>query len=297
MSLQLNRAELLSLKSHPQFTEKWLQDCICEDPSILGLGDVDVVAVEKSLPRAGRLDLLLHDEQLNRRYEVELMLGKTDPNHIIRCIEYWDVERRRYPAYDHVAVLVAEDITSRFLNVMALLAGTIPLIAIRLSALRVNDQIVLHFTHVLDQMQLRSDDAYELGERPTASESRTDRAWWEAKVGSMTLAICDELKQMVEEASGQAHRMQYQKKLITLVSEQDSSRRVWCVPRKTKLALGVYVADPDEWRARFEELALDVSARRGNKAVMVRMFPQEFASNKAELVELIRAGYSPDAEG
>ena len=30
--------------------------------------------------------------------------------------EYWDIERRRYPQYDHCAVLIAEDITSRFLN-------------------------------------------------------------------------------------------------------------------------------------------------------------------------------------
>ena len=27
-------------------------------------------------------------------------------SHIIRTIEYWDIERRRYPAYEHVAVLV-----------------------------------------------------------------------------------------------------------------------------------------------------------------------------------------------
>jgi hypothetical protein len=33
------------------------------------------------------------------------MLGATDESHIIRCIEYWDIERRRYPAYEHCAVL------------------------------------------------------------------------------------------------------------------------------------------------------------------------------------------------
>ena len=55
-------------------------------------------------------------------------------SHIVRCIECWDIERRRSPAYDHVTVLVAEDITSRFLNVMSLLAGRIPLVAIQLNA-------------------------------------------------------------------------------------------------------------------------------------------------------------------
>ena len=296
ISLQLNHAELLSLKRHPQFSEKWLQDCICKNPSILGLGDVDVVAVEKSLPRAGRLDVLLHDEQLSRRYEVELMLGKTDPNHIIRCIEYWDVERRRYPAYDHVAVLVAEDITSRFLNVMALLAGSIPLIAIRLSALRVNDQIVLHFTHVLDQMELRSDDAYELGERTPANESGTDRMWWEAKVGSVILGICDEIHRMTEEISRQSHRVLYRKRVIAFLSEEDGSRAVWCAPMKTKVALGVYVADPASWCSRLENLGISVSVKRRNRAVKLSMSPEQFSESKAELKALIRAGFSSEAE-
>ena len=31
-------------------------------------------------------------------------------------IEYWDIERRRYPQYEHSAVLIAEDVTTRFLH-------------------------------------------------------------------------------------------------------------------------------------------------------------------------------------
>ena len=30
-------------------------------------------------------------------YEVEVMLGVLDESHIIRTIEYWDVERQRRP--------------------------------------------------------------------------------------------------------------------------------------------------------------------------------------------------------
>jgi len=33
----------------------------------------------------------------NTRYHVELQLGATDESHIIRTIEYWDTERRRWP--------------------------------------------------------------------------------------------------------------------------------------------------------------------------------------------------------
>ena len=83
-----------------------------------------------------------------------VMLGATDPSHIIRTIEYWDIERRRYPGYDHVAVLIAEDVTARFLNVMSLLSGSIPLIAIQLDALEVGGNILLNFVQVLDQGHL-----------------------------------------------------------------------------------------------------------------------------------------------
>ena len=32
--------EQFSLKNHPEFHEKWVQDLIANDPSILGLGDL-----------------------------------------------------------------------------------------------------------------------------------------------------------------------------------------------------------------------------------------------------------------
>ena len=93
------------------------------DTSLLGLGDFLVRDVERRQPRAGRLDSLLSEPQTATRYEVEIQLGPTDEAHIIRTIEYWDLERRRYPQYEHVAVIVAEDITSRFLNVISLFNG------------------------------------------------------------------------------------------------------------------------------------------------------------------------------
>jgi hypothetical protein len=56
-------------------------------------------------------------------------LGMTDESHIIRTVEYWDTERRRWPQYEHVAVIVAEEITGRFFNVISLFNGFIPIIA------------------------------------------------------------------------------------------------------------------------------------------------------------------------
>jgi len=129
-----------------------VQDRIAGDPSILGLGDVGLKDKERIQPHAGRLDLLFQDTDSNRRYEVEIQLGSTDESHIIRTIEYWDIERKRYPQYEHTAIIVAEDITSRFLNVISLFNGMIPLVAIQMSALKLGEKIGLVFTTVIDQI-------------------------------------------------------------------------------------------------------------------------------------------------
>src|SRR6185295_7529915 len=137
MAGQLIIPEVVFLKNNSEYSEKWIEDQIADNPSILGLGEVEVRGRQRMQPRAGRLDLLLEETDTHKRYELEIQLGKTDETHIIRAIEYWDLERKRYPQYDHTAVLVAEDITSRFLNVISLLNGFIPLIAIQLNAIQV----------------------------------------------------------------------------------------------------------------------------------------------------------------
>lgn len=111
----------LDMRREPGISERWVHERILDDPTVLELGEVDVRDTERRQPSAGRLDLLLQDPELGTRYELELQLGPTDESHIIRTIEYWDNERRRYPQYEHVAVLVAEQITARFFNVISLL--------------------------------------------------------------------------------------------------------------------------------------------------------------------------------
>ena len=108
--------EKINLRNHPDFNKIWLQDRIAENPQIIGLGELELIDRERKQYKSGRLDLLLADFENNARYEVELQLGQTDESHIIRTIEYWDIEKRRYPQYDHCAVLIAEELTNRFLN-------------------------------------------------------------------------------------------------------------------------------------------------------------------------------------
>ena len=167
----------ISLKNNPEYNEKWLQDCIANDPSILGLGDnLQLRAKEKVQPSGGRLDLLFEDMDSDepRRYECELQLGATDESHIIRTIEYWDIERKRYPQYDHTAILVAEDVTSRFLNVIHLFNGFIPLIVLKLTAYKLDNDIALTFTKIIDEVQLGTDE-------DTPVVEIKDRAYWEKR--------------------------------------------------------------------------------------------------------------------
>jgi hypothetical protein len=72
-------------------------------------------------------------------FEVELQLGETDPSHIIRTIEYWDNQKRRWPSRSHTAVLVAERITSRFFNVVHLLSKAVPIVGIQANIVQVGE--------------------------------------------------------------------------------------------------------------------------------------------------------------
>ncbi len=114
--MNLTTLEKVSLKNNPNVTEDMIQSFIFDNPGILGLGELTPVRREKIQPSGGRLDLLLEGEEDSdrTRYEVEIQLGAVDASHIIRTIEYWDTERKRYPQYDHCAVIVAEEITGRF---------------------------------------------------------------------------------------------------------------------------------------------------------------------------------------
>lgn len=130
--------------------EYWLQNIIHEDPKVLGLGNLVSINKEKKQSSGGRLDILLKDPEQNSMFEVEVMLGETDPSHIIRSIEYWDNEKRKYPQRQHFCVLVAESFDRRYFNVIQLMSLNIPMIAIQADLLEVNGESVLTFTKIID---------------------------------------------------------------------------------------------------------------------------------------------------
>ena len=230
----------IQLKNHPVLNERWLQDIIADDPSIIGIGDVILKDKERIHPGAGRLDLLLVDADGNDRYEVEIQLGATDESHIIRTIEYWDIEKKRYPQYNHTAVIIAEDITSRFLNVISLFNGSIPLIAIQVSAIETAEGVGLHFTKVLDVQSLGLVDDDE------AVAEITDRDYWLQKRGTpQTVAMADKLLSYVLEFDPDAE-LNYNKFYIGLKINGRAKNYTVFRPKKDFLGLSIRIPETEE---------------------------------------------------
>ena len=277
-SLSYEKHERISLKNNPEFNEKWVQDRIAEDPTIVGLGETVLLDRERSQERAGRLDLLLTTPEEDRRYEVELMLGATDESHIIRCIEYWDIERRRYPGYEHCAVLIAEDITSRFLNVIGLLAGTVPLVVIQLNALKVGDHIVLHFVRVIDQRLLRLEDT------PSIKVEPRDRDWWIDKSSQSIIQLADALLEIINGKAQTKHELNYNKHYIGLQDGIRSRTFIHFAPRKRYLRVVIRGGWTEERSARFEEA--DIAAEEKGGKLIFNLSPADFKKH-GELVTAV----------
>lgn len=244
------KPEILSLKNSPEFNEKWLQARIEEDPSILMLGDLEFRDTEKIQIGGGRLDTILYDPEDKRRYEVEIQLGKTDESHIIRTIEYWDLERKKNPQYEHCAVIIAEDITSRFLNVISLFNGFIPLIALQVKAIKLENKISLFFTKVLDEVK------FELLDEDTNSEP-TNREYWEKKATKATLKLTDNISKKLDEITN-GYNLKYNKHYIGLEHNNIANNFISFVPRKSTVLMSIRIDKSDALDEQLEKSDLDI---------------------------------------
>ncbi len=282
--MEFIKFEKMSLKNHPDLDERWVQERIAEEPGILGLGDVILKDKERTQPRAGRLDLLLQDVESFQRYEVEVQLGATDESHIIRTIEYWDIERKRYPQYEHTAVIVAEDVTSRFLNVVSLFNGAIPLMAIQMNALKTGNQVGLVFTTVVDQMSLGLVDEDE------GTEEVADRAYWENRATKQTVAMADELLDLAKQCDDSLE-LKYNKQYIGLAKNGRPCNFFTVGPRKAFIYFKPRVPHSPETSEKLEDAGLEFRSRNGWKAYFIRLTPGDIAQHREMLTEFVQEAY------
>lgn len=260
-----------------------MQARIAEDPSIIGLGDLILKDTERQLPAGGRLDLLFYDPESNRRYEAELQLGKSDESHIIRTIEYWDYQRKKFPQYEHCAVLIAEDVTSRFLNVISLFNGIIPFIAIQMKALRVPDGVSLFFTTVIDELTLSTEEEDE--------QEVADRKYWESKGSKASVKLADKILAYIEPFAP-GFVLNYNKYYIGLSKDGISQNFISFIPRKKPMLLRLKHEQTEEIEKILSESDLEIlTYERKWKQYKLRLTDKDIENKKDALMNLIKLAY------
>lgn len=276
-------SRVINLKKSPDHNEKWVQEVIATNPEILGLGEITLRETERRQLNGGRLDLMFDDESSKIRYTVELQLGATDEAHIIRAIEYWDNERSRNPHIDHIAVIVAEDITTRFLNVISLFNKSIPLIAIQLSAIQVGEDITINCVKVLD---LSTTMGWE--DDNTAAVA-TDRAYWLKKATPQTVTLADKLLGIVHDVTGNTTlELNYNKHYIGLASGGVANNFISMKPRKQNVMLQLKLPRTDEVTDIIEQSLELISYDNRWGLYQVRVTQNDLNDSKEVLRDLIR---------
>jgi hypothetical protein len=276
----------IDLKASKEINEVWIHDRIAEDPSILGLGDVAVRDRERIHPGAGRLDMLLQDTESTARYEVEIQLGPTDPSHIIRTLEYWDIERKRYPQYEQLGVIIAEDITSRFLNVISLFNGSIPIIAIQMRAVQMPDGVGLIFTKILDATQRGLEDEDEEAYTPA------DRAYWESRATPAAVKMADHILELTRSFAPSDIQLTYKKPYIGFQVGGKSVLFALCRPRKNTINLEVRLPQSPEMNERLEKSGvplLEYQRRWG--CYRIRLAASDLTKHREVLQDMLQAAY------
>jgi len=283
--LEYTEYKKISLKNHPEYNEKWVQEIIAENPSLLELGDIILKDKERIQPRAGRLDLLFQDAESTQRYEVELQLGATDESHIIRTIEYWDIERKRYPQYEHSAVIIAEDITSRFLNIISLFNGMIPIIALQMSAIQIENKICLIFVKVIDQIALGLVDEDE------ESNEATDRAYWEKRSNSKILKLADQFIDLAKQID-EGYELKYNKFYIGIAKNGKVGNFFSLRPKKSFIHFNPRLNETPETTNEIEEAGLTViSYSNRDRRYKIKLFPGDVKKHQDILFKLMKQAH------
>lgn len=278
---KLVNMERITLKNSSMVKEDMIQEFIFNDPTVLGLGDVTPIQREKIQPAGGRLDMLLASDDKGTRYEVEIQLGATDPSHIIRTIEYWDSEKRRYPQYDHCAVIVAEEITGRFMNVIQLFNGAIPLIAIQLSAYKNGEDISLSFTKIIDRVSLANEDDEDF--------EPTDRNYWEKRSTTSVMKNVDKIFSEMSELT-QGYEFKYNKFYIGMSKDGIVKNFIRFKPKKSYLYLCIRGEQDQEMISRIESSGLEVNYDQRWKEYYVKIYKfEDFIKNKELILEVVKS--------
>ena len=156
------------------YDERWLHNWLTQEPSRLGLGEVEVIAQELNQRGGGYLDIFARQDKTY--FSIEVQLGEVDASHALRVFDYWarNQEQERYEG-KHVAVLVAESARGRFRRALEAMAEYLPLIVMELRVWRAGDEAVAVPEVVIAK------EGLEVATLPEPGTERTP-ADWEAEL-------------------------------------------------------------------------------------------------------------------
>jgi predicted transport protein len=135
--------------------------------------------------------------------------------------------------------------------VISLFNGTIPLIAIQMRAVQLGNTVSLVFTTVLDQVQLGLVDEDE------EVHEATDRAYWEARGSKATVAMADELLEVLKQLDPSLE-LKFNKFYIGLARQGQADNFVIFRPQKISMRVEPRLKKQDEIEQKIETAGLDV---------------------------------------
>jgi len=179
-------------------------------------------------------------------------------------------------------VIVAEDITSRFLNVISLFNKSIPLIAIQVNALEVGGVLTLHATKVLDLVQIGTDEDDEPGQA-------TDRDYWLKKGSPISLKVVDGLIDLINEVDP-GLVAKYNRHYVGLARNGVPDNYVVFRPRRgDNVICELRIPRSDDTTALIDEIGLDSLPYSTRWArYRVRVSPNDLKEQGRVLKELVR---------
>jgi hypothetical protein len=138
--------------------EAWLQGWLKEQPSRMGLGELEVTdgAADDEDDRS----FVATDDQ--RCLSVDVRLGEMDASHGFQLLDNWARNRVRHPDKTHVAVLVTERTGERYRATLQTLSEHLPLVVVELAVWRGETEAI-----VVPHVALASADV-DLGATPAA---------------------------------------------------------------------------------------------------------------------------------
>jgi hypothetical protein len=140
------KSEPISLDGNPELGLNWIYERIAEDPEILGLGAIRIRERVAAEAGASCRQLVSERAAAKSTCAVVVKTGATDDSQLVEAIEAWGREWARNGQTPVEAVMVAEQISPRFLNVASLISNRIPIRAVQMQAIRVGQAMTVIFT-------------------------------------------------------------------------------------------------------------------------------------------------------